>query len=119
MTNQSLIAEHVDLERKSSNGNQHGLHHFADFLHAELDKLAADLVESASHLTLTETGWVRLKSALGSAMMRFGQWLSKDFYQARDDREARTGQAFTRLSQSTKVPEKTPQDSAPVTASRP
>ncbi|SOF00078.1 phospholipase C [Burkholderia sp. OK233] len=118
VTNQSLIAEHVELERKSSNGNQHGLHHFADYLHAELDKLTADLVESASHLALTETGWVRLKSALGSAMMRFGQWLSKDFYQARDNREARTGQAFTRLTQSTNVPANTQQDGAPVTASR-
>ncbi|MFM0155281.1 alkaline phosphatase family protein [Paraburkholderia sediminicola] len=118
VTNQSLIAEHVDLEKKSSNGNQHGLHHFADYLHAELDKLAADLVESASHLARNETGWVLLKSALGSAMMRFGQWLSKDFYHARDEREARTSQAFTRLSQSTKVPADTPQDGAPVAASR-
>ncbi|CAB3784605.1 alkaline phosphatase family protein [Paraburkholderia caffeinilytica] len=118
VTNQSLIAEHVELERKSSNGNQHGLHHFADYLHTELDKLAADLVLSAAHLALTETRWVRLKSALGSAMMRFGQWLSKDFYQVRDDREARTGQAFTRLAQSTKAQAKTPQDASPVAASR-
>ena len=118
VTNQSLIAEHVELERKSSNGNQHGLHHFADYLHAELDKLAADFVDSASHLARNETGWVLLKSALGSAMMRFGQWLNKDFYRARDDREARTSQAFTRLSQSAKVPANTPQDGAPVAASR-
>ncbi|RKE37785.1 phospholipase C [Paraburkholderia sp. BL23I1N1] len=118
VTNQSLIAEHVELERKSSNSNQHGLHHFADHLHEELDKLTADLVDSASQPALTETGWVRLKSALGSAMMRFGQWLSQDFYQARDDREARTGQAFTRLMQSAQVPATTPKDGAPVAAPR-
>lgn len=119
VTNQSLIAEHVELEKKSSNNNQHGLHHFADYLHAELDRLAGDLVESASQLARTETAWVRLKSALGSAVMRFGQWLSKDFYQARDDREARTGQAFTRLSQSAKAPGSTPQDRSATPASRP
>lgn len=100
VTNQSLITEHAELEKKSSNGNQHGLHHFADYLHAELDRLAADAVESAAHLARTGNAWVRLKSALGSAMMSLGQWLSKDFYQAKDPRDARTSQAFTRLSQS-------------------
>jgi phospholipase C len=99
VTNQSLIAEHVELEKKFSNGNQHGLHHFADYLHAELDRLAADVVESAAQLARTENAWVRVKSALGSAMMSFGQWLSKDFYQAKDQRDARTSEAFTRLSQ--------------------
>ncbi|WP_341316833.1 alkaline phosphatase family protein [Paraburkholderia sp. IMGN_8] len=100
VTNQSLIPEHVDLERKSSNGNQHGLNHFADHLHAELDLLAAGLVESAAQLARKDTVWVRMKSALGSAMVGFGQWLSKDFYEAQSDREKRTGQAFTRLRQS-------------------
>jgi phospholipase C len=98
--NQALIAEHVELERKSSNGNQDGLHHFADFLHAELDLLAAQAVEAAAQLARTGNAWVRFKSALGSLMMSFGQWLSKDFYDARDQRDARTSQAFTRLRQS-------------------
>ncbi|MEM5294348.1 alkaline phosphatase family protein [Burkholderia sp. JPY481] len=101
--NQSLIAEHVELERKSSNGNQHGLHHFADFLHAELDRLAADAVEAAAQLARTGNAWVRFKSALGSLMMSLGQWLSKDFYDARDQRDARTSQAFTRLRQSVRA----------------
>ena len=118
VTNQSLISEHVELERKSSNGNQHGLHHFADYLHAELDKLAADVVESAAHVARAENAWVRLKSALGSAMMSFGQWLSKDFYQARHQRDARTGQAFTRLSQSVQGDVSTPQDGAVAPTSR-
>jgi phospholipase C len=99
VTNQSLIAEKVELEKKASNGNQHGLHHFADYLHAELDKLASGVVVSAAHIAQAETAWVRLKSAIGSAFMSFGQWLSKDFYQAKDQREARTSHAFTRLSQ--------------------
>ncbi|HEX7936209.1 MAG TPA: alkaline phosphatase family protein [Paraburkholderia sp.] len=99
VSNQSLIPDHVELEKKSSNSNQHGLHHFADFLHAELDRLAAGAVVSAAQLARAETFWVRMKSALGSAIISVGQWLSKDFYQARDQRDARTGQAFTRLSQ--------------------
>ncbi|SMG55426.1 alkaline phosphatase family protein [Paraburkholderia susongensis] len=100
VTNQSLIAEHVELERKSSNGNQHGLHHFADYLHEELDQLAAHAVESAAQLTRTNNAWTRVTSALGSLMVSFGQWLNKDFYEARDQRDARTSQAFTRLAQS-------------------
>jgi phospholipase C len=40
-----------------------------------------------------------MKSALGSAMIGLGQWLSKDFYQARDQRDARTSHAFIRLSE--------------------
>ncbi|CAB3777655.1 hypothetical protein LMG28614_00432 [Paraburkholderia ultramafica] len=100
VTNQSLISEHVELEKKFCNGNQHGLHHFADYLHAELDRLATNVVESAAQLVRTENAWVRVKSALGSALMSFGQWLSKDFYQAKDQRDARTSEAFTRLSQS-------------------
>ncbi|CAB3646502.1 hypothetical protein LMG22037_00637 [Paraburkholderia phenoliruptrix] len=99
VSNQSLIPDHVELEKKSSNSNQLGLHHFADFLHAELDRLATGAVISAANMARAESRWARLKSALGSAMIGFGQWLSKDFYQARDEREARTSHAFTRLSQ--------------------
>ncbi|HEY1216661.1 MAG TPA: alkaline phosphatase family protein, partial [Bryobacteraceae bacterium] len=101
VSNQSLIPDHVELEKKSSNNNQLGLHHFADFLHAELDRLTAGAVVSAAKLAGAESRWVRVKSALGSAMISFGQWLSKDFYQARDQREARTSHAFTRLAQRT------------------
>ncbi|NML32454.1 alkaline phosphatase family protein [Paraburkholderia antibiotica] len=100
VTNQSLIAEHTELERKSSNGNQYGLHHFADHLHAELDQLAAKAVDAATQLARTSNAWVRFKSALGSQVMRFGQWLSQDFYDAKDQRDGRTAQAFTRLRQS-------------------
>ncbi|OLL28189.1 phospholipase [Burkholderia sp. SRS-W-2-2016] len=99
VTNQSLIAEHVELERKSSNGNQHGLHSFADYLHAELDRLAADAIGAAAQLARTANAWVRFKSGLGSLMMGFGQWLSKDFYTAKDQRDARTSDAVTRLRQ--------------------
>jgi phospholipase C len=99
VSNQSLIPDHVELEKKSSNSNPLGLHHFADFLHAELDRLATGAVISAANIARAESRWARLKSALGSAMIGFGQWLSKDFYQARDEREARTSHAFTRLSQ--------------------
>ncbi|MBN3847602.1 phospholipase [Paraburkholderia sp. Ac-20342] len=100
VSNQLLIAEHVELERKSSNGNQHGLHYFADYLHEELDRLSANAVASAAQLANAGNAWVRFKSTLGSLMTSFGQWLSKDFYAARDQRDARTSDAFTRLSQS-------------------
>jgi hypothetical protein len=98
--NQELISEHVELERKSSNGNQHGLHFFADCLHAELDRLAGYAVEAAAQLARTGNEWVRFKSALGSLMKSLGQWLSQDFHDARERRDARTSRAFTRLRQS-------------------
>ena len=66
----------------------------------ELDQLAAHAVEAAAQLARTGNAWMRFKSALGSLIMSFGQWLSKDFYDARDQRDARTSQAFTRLQQS-------------------
>jgi phospholipase C len=118
VSNQSLIPECVELERKSSNSNQHGLHHFADYLHAELDRLAADAVESAARLARTGNAWVRFKSALGSLMTSFGQWLSKDFYDARDQREGRTSQAFTRLAQSVGVTTGATGSNASATTSR-
>ncbi|KAA1010717.1 phospholipase [Paraburkholderia panacisoli] len=112
VTNQSLIAQHVELEKKSSNGNQHGLHHFADYLHAELDRLASEVVEAAADFARAENAWVRFKSALGSVLMSVGQWLSRDFYQAKNQRDARTGQAFTRLSQAVDGAAGTPQKDA-------
>jgi hypothetical protein len=68
---QLLIAEHVELEKKASNGDQHGLHHFADYLHAELDRLASDAVMSAAYFARAENSWIRFESALGSAMTSF------------------------------------------------
>lgn len=118
VTNQSLIPTHVELERKSSNGNQHGLHHFADFLHAELDRLAADAVGSAASLVRAGNAWVRFKSALGSLLTSFGQWLSKDFYDARDQRDARTSDAFTRLSRSAGAISGVPRNDAAATPSQ-
>ena len=103
VTNKSLIPDHPELERRFSNGNQNALHHFADHLHAELDRLSADIIDSASKLARKETRWVRLKSMLGFALEACGRWLNKDFYDARRDREARTERAFTRLSQSADV----------------
>jgi phospholipase C len=108
VSNQSLIPEHVELEKKSSNNNQQGLHHFADFLHAELDRLTTEAVVSAANVARAQNGWVRMKSALGSAMIGVGQWLSKDFYQARDQRDARTSHAFTRLSEVAHAPHQAP-----------
>ncbi len=98
VSNQSLIPEHVELEKKASNSNQRGLHHFADFLHIELDRLETYAVVSAANLARADNGWVRVKSVLGSALIGLGQWLSKDFYQVRDLRDERTSHAFTRLS---------------------
>jgi phospholipase C len=112
VSNQSLIPQHVELEKKSSNANQHGLHHFADHLHAELDRLASNVVKSAADFARTENAWVRFKSAFGSALMSVGQWLSRDFYQAKAQREARTSRAFTRLSQAAPGGGKAPQRDA-------
>jgi phospholipase C len=99
VSNQSLIPDHVELEKKSSNNNQRGLHHFADFLHTELDRLETTAVVSAANFARAENRWVSLKNLLGSALIGLGEWLSKDFYRARDLRDERTSHAFTRLSQ--------------------
>jgi phospholipase C len=64
------------------------------------------------HVARAENAWVRFRSAAGSAMMSFGQWLSKDFYQAKDEREARTSHAFTRLSQAMHGAARAPQKDA-------
>jgi phospholipase C len=56
-------------------------------------------VVSAANFARAENRWVSLKNLLGSALIGLGEWLSKDFYRARDLRDERTSHAFTRLSQ--------------------
>lgn len=100
VSNQSLIPEFPELERRTSNPHERGLHWFADYLFVELDNATTDAVSSVAALARRNSVWTRMTGALGYALVIFGHWLSKGFFAAKSARETHTENAFDQLRRS-------------------
>ncbi|WP_206997053.1 alkaline phosphatase family protein [Trinickia mobilis] len=100
VSNQSLIPKFPELERRTSNPHEQGLHWFADYLFAELDKAGANAMDTVTKLARRNTAWVRMTGALGYALVIVGHWVSKGFFAAKSAREIHTEKAFDRLRES-------------------